>query len=323
MQALVVTTEGKQPATRVVERPKPEPAAGEVRIRITLAGICATDLEITRGYMQFAGVIGHEFVGTVDAGDDALVGQRVVGEINCPCGACELCRRGLGNHCPQRTVLGIAGRDGAFADYLALPAANCHVVPDGVSDEQAVFTEPLAAAVHVLDARRAAQGGRVAVLGSGRLGLLVALVLRDEPGELELIGRNPRTLALATRWGLRTRPVGEVEPAPAYDVVVDCTGSPDGLRLAMATCRPCGTIVLKSTYAAPDPLNPAPLVINEVSVVGSRCGSFPPALERLARGNLPVAEMISATYPLSDGVAALAAAAQPENLKVLLRPGTA
>ena len=332
MRALVLPQAGAGRVECRPNHPDPRPAPGEVLIRVSLAGICATDLELARGYMGFAGVPGHEFVGVVvQANDQAhqsgeLLGRRVVGEINCPCGTCELCRRGLGNHCPQRTVLGIAGRDGAFAEYLTLPAANCHVVPDHVSDRAAVFAEPLAAAVHVLDAVALTPQTRVAVLGTGRLGLLVAQFLAQQRCELDVFGRNPRSLALCAGWKLRTQPAdaAAAQRAPdnpgRYDVVVECTGVPAGLALALRLCRPRGTVILKSTYAEPAPIELAPAVINEVNIVGSRCGDFRPALRLLAEGRIATEELISAVYPLEQGPAALAAADEPESIKVLLKP---
>ncbi len=320
MQALVVSGDGAPRVTFVRDRAKPQPAAGEVLIRVRLAGICATDLEIMRGYMRFAGVPGHEFVGTVVAGPAELIDKRVVAEINCVCGQCDLCQCGLSNHCRRRTVLGIAGRDGAFAEYLVVPARNCHIVPDSISDERAVFVEPLAAAAHVLDVQPIDRMTRVAVLGSGRLGLLVAQVLALQPCALIVIGRNRRTLALCARRGIRTVHVDDIDADASRDLVVDCTGAPDGLRLALGLCRPCGTIVLKSTYAEPAALDLAPIVINEIRVVGSRCGPFPEALRLLASGRIAVDELIRGVYPLAQGVAALAAADSAENIKILLRP---
>lgn len=332
MQALIVPADRPRRVEFVRDYPAPAPVASarhggparspdEVLIRVRLAGICTTDLEITRGYMQFTGVPGHEFVGTVEQGPAELVGRRVVAEINCPCGQCELCRRGLGNHCPQRTVLGIAGHDGTFAEYLTVPAANCHVVPDEIADRQAVFVEPLAAAAHVLDALELNRGARVAVLGSGRLGLLVAQVLARRSCDLVVIGRNERTLTLCERWGIRTVPATAAEGGPACDAVIECTGSPEGLRRALTLCRPMGTIVLKSTYAESATVDLAPVVVNEVRVIGSRCGAFPPALRLLAAGDVRVEDMITAVYPLEQGLAALEAAARPEHIKVLLQPG--
>ncbi len=321
MQALVVPADISRRIRFVADYPDSVAAPGEVTIRVSLAGICATDLEIARGYMKFTGVPGHEFVGTVVGGSQRLAGRRVVAEINCVCGECDLCRRGLSNHCRQRTVLGIAGRDGAFAEYLTVPERNCQVVPDSITDRQAVFVEPLAAAVHVLDAAPMDRDSRVAVLGSGRLGLLVAQVLASQPCELEVIGRNARTLAFCCQRGIRTCRVDDAQRRADRDVVVDCSGSPDGLRLALQLCRPGGTIVLKSTYAEPATIDLAPVVINEVRLVGNRCGPFAEALRLLAERRVEVDEMITAEFPLAQGVEALAAAAQPEHIKVLLRPG--
>ncbi len=331
MRALVIPAPGAGGMKFRPDYPDPQPAAGEVLISVCLAGVCATDLELARGYMQFAGVPGHEFVGLVvdgvDGGDPAhrerinqLRGKRVVGEINCPCGQCAVCRRGLGRHCPFRTVLGISRRDGAFAEYLALPAENCHVVPDNVTNEQAVFAEPLAAAAHVLEAIALERDARVAVLGSGRLGLLVALVLRDAGCAVQVLGRNPRTLGWCTQHGLRSMHVDEVTGAATHEVVVECTGAPAGLALALRLCRPCGTIVLKSTYAGPAEIDLAPAVINEVRIIGSRCGAFPPALRLLAERRVVVDELVTAVFPLEQGPAAVRAAEAPENIKVLLRP---
>jgi threonine dehydrogenase-like Zn-dependent dehydrogenase len=321
VQALVLSTPPSRQLQFVPDLPDPEPRAGEVLVRVQLAGICATDLELARGYMQFAGVPGHEFVGTVVDGDEQWVGRRVVTEINCPCLECDLCRQGLTNHCPRRTVLGISGRDGAFAELLTIPARNCHVVPDTITDQQAVFVEPLAAAAHVLDAAEFTPETRVVVLGSGRLGLLVAQVLAAQGCRPEVLGRNPRTLELCARHGMRTHRADEVLPRGGHHVVVECTGSPEGLRLALGLCRPQGTIVLKSTYAEAAPFDLAPLVVNELRLVGSRCGPFPAALRLLAERRVEVDEMVSAVYPLRRGVEALEAAARPDNIKVLLQPG--
>lgn len=321
MQALVVRRHDPPQIDVVPDHPTPLPATGEVLVRVRLAGICSTDLEIARGYMRFTGVPGHEFVGVVEQGPEPLPGRRVVAEINCPCGACDLCRRGLANHCPRRTVLGIAGRDGAFAEFLTIPASNCHVVPDHLGDEQAVFVEPLAAAAHVLDAADFGPDTRVAVLGSGRLGLLTARVLAAESCALTVIGRNPATLALCAATGIETCLVGQLPGDAPFDVVVECTGAPAGLRLALELCRPAGTIVLKSTYAQPEPVDLAPIVINEVRVVGSRCGDFARALRLLAEGRVRVDDLVTGRYPLSEGLEALAAAEQPEHIKILLQPG--
>jgi len=299
----------------------PEPVArdGEVVVSVRLAGICATDLEIAKGYMDFAGVLGHEFVGTVVSGPRAWRGKRVVAEINCVCGQCHMCQHGLANHCPRRTVLGIAGRDGAFAELISVPERNLHPVPDSVSDEQAVFVEPLAAAIQVIKQCPIEKRMKVAVVGSGRLGLLVAQVLRATGCRLEVVGRNPLTLEFCDRKAIQATPVSGLVPKADRDVVVECSGSPEGFELAAALVRPRGTLVLKSTYAASAPLNLASVVINELTVLGSRCGPFPDAVASLARGEVDVQTMISRSLPLSRGVEAFELASDPRNIKILLK----
>ncbi|MBE3069206.1 MAG: alcohol dehydrogenase catalytic domain-containing protein [Planctomycetes bacterium] len=298
--------------------PDPRPAPGEVAVRVHLAGVCRTDLEIVRGYMSFTGVLGHEFVGTALAGP--LEGRRVVGAINCECHACDLCRAGLPTHCRRRTVLGIQGRDGAFAERLALPAANLVEVPEAVSDVEATFAEPLAAAIQIGRQVTLEPWQKVIVLGDGRLGQLVAQVLGAWHLAPTLVGRSPRKLALAQSLGIATALAADVEPAHDADVVVECTGAADGLAMAMALVRPRGTIVLKSTVADTAGLNLAPLVVDEITVVGSRCGPMADAVAMLAAGALRVAPLVSAEYPLDDAAEALEAAAQPEAIKVLIRP---
>lgn len=320
MQALIVPPGGTGRVEFVRDYPQPKPAPDEMLVRVRLAGICSTDLEIARGYMRFSGVLGHEFVGTVVEGPETVEGRRVVAEINCPCGHCGLCTRGLSNHCRQRTVLGIAGRDGVFAEYVTVPARNCHIVPETIADEQAVFIEPLAAAAHVRDACSLAPHSRVAVIGTGRLGQLVARVMFQQSLDLDVIGRNPETLGVLARHGMHTIPLTKVPPEPVYDAVVECAGTAKGLKLAISLCRPGGTIVLKSTYADPATIDLAPVVVNEISVIGSRCGSFPDAIRLLVQRNVKVDDLVSETYALADGVNAIAAAARPGTLKVLLRP---
>ena len=323
MDALVVNPGRRDRVEFVRDHPEPSPAAGEVTIRVELAGICSTDLEIARGYMDFRGVPGHEFVGTVIAGSDSLHGRRVVGEINCVCSACDMCRAGLSGHCRNRTVLGIAGRDGAFAQLLTLPERNCHVVPDEVGDRQAVFVEPLAAAVQVVRQHPVDERTRVAVIGIGRLGSLIAQVLALQGCQLEAIDRNPRALAFAERRGIRAVHADDVVPQAEHDLVVESSGSPAGLDLAVRLVRPRGTIVLKSTYAGAAEVNLAPIVVNEIRLVGNRCGPFPDALELLRTGKVEVEGLISGEYPLERGAEAFAAAADPQNVKILLRPGPA
>lgn len=303
-------------------RPEPAPKPGDALLGVRLAGICATDLEIARGYMGFRGVPGHEFVADVLEGPPALKGKRVVAEINCVCRQCDMCTAGLSSHCRRRTVVGILGRDGAFAQRLAVPAVNCHTLPDSLSDEHAVFVEPVAAAFQILRQVRIEPRTSVALLGTGRLGLLIAQVIATTGCRLTCIGRNPRTLAILDRKGIRTQTPADVPPRQDHDVVIECTGSPEGLPFAARLVRPRGTIVLKTTCAAPITLDLAPIVVNEVSIVGSRCGPFPEAIAALAQQRVDVAPLISATLPLAKGVEAFETAAKPETIKVLLKPGT-
>ncbi|HEX4123713.1 MAG TPA: alcohol dehydrogenase catalytic domain-containing protein [Tepidisphaeraceae bacterium] len=303
--------------------PQPAAAAGDTLIKIRQAGICATDLEITKGYMNFAGVLGHEFVGVVVESPRAeLVGQRVVGEINVVCGRCDLCMSGLANHCRNRSVLGILNHDGAFADYVRLPAMNLHVVPKNVDDDAAVFTEPLAAAFQVLKqvpGLGSGGGGKwVTVLGDGRLGLLVAQVLRDAGCPVRVIGKHADKLAMCEKWGIRARALADIVPRHDQDLVVDCTGNAGGLELAMQMVRPRGTVVLKTTAAAGKPLNLAPVVIDEITILGSRCGPFREALAALSAGRIDVASLIHRRMKLEQGIEAMALAARPGVIKVLL-----
>jgi threonine dehydrogenase-like Zn-dependent dehydrogenase len=300
--------------------PRPAPPAGEALVRVTLAGVCNTDLELVKGYYPFAGVPGHEFVGEVAAGPPEWVGRRVVGEINASCGACATCRAGRRTHCPSRTVLGIKGRNGSMAEFLTLPVENVHAVPEATSDEVAVFTEPVAAALQVQRQVALAAGDRVMVIGDGKLGQLVARTLALAGHRPTVVGRHPRKLALLSALGIATTAAVDLPPREA-DAVVECTGNPDGLALARAAVRPRGTIVLKSTYHGDVPVNLSGLVVDEVTLVGSRCGPFAPALALLA-GGLGVADLIDDQFPLADGVKAFARAAEPGVLKVLIRPGT-
>ena len=325
MRALVLGADGLR---LVHDRPVPQPSPGEALIRVRLAGVCATDIELMHGYKGgFAGVLGHEFVGEVVAApaDPAWVGRRVVGEINVGCGECSLCRRGLGKHCRQRTSLGIIGRDGVFAEYTTLPIANLHEVPPTLADEQAVFTEPLAAAFEMLEQVPISPGQRVYVLGDGRLGLLCGLVLAQTGCDLTVIGRHAAKLALLTERGLRTvvatpENLAGLGRSPA-DIVVEATGAQDGFNDALRLVRPLGTVLLKSTYA--DTLasfDLSQLVVDEITIVGSRCGPFPAALAALAGDDFDLRALISAEHALDDGLAAIALAGQKGILKVLIRP---
>ncbi len=300
--------------------PRPEPQPGEARVRILLAGICNTDLEIMRGYMGFQGVLGHEFVGVVEAAaDPAWVGRRVVGEINCACGVCPTCRAGQPSHCPHRTTVGIAGHDGVLADYVVLPLVNLHAVPSTVSDRQAVFVEPLAAALEIPEQVHIRPGERVVVLGDGKLGLLVAQVLALSGCDLLVIGRHPEKLALLVRRGIVTQLASEPAPALA-DVVIDCTGQPEGYAQARQLVRPRGRLVLKSTFHGQVAVDLTMLVVDEITLVGSRCGPFAPALRLLAQGLVDVEALIDGEYPLERGIDAFARAATRGVLKVLVRP---
>ncbi len=296
-----------------------EPSSGECLVRVRLAGICATDLQITRGYMDFSGVLGHEMVGTVVSGPAPWRDKRVVCEINCVCRRCEMCLAGLSNHCRKRTVLGIDGRDGCFADLVAVPERNLHAVPDVIADEEAVFVEPLAAAFQVLAQVTIDRRMKVTVVGPGRLGLLVAQVLKETGCKLTVVGRNEKKLLLCEKKGIQGIHVDRLVPRQDRDLVVDCSGTPEGLNIAMRLVRPRGTIILKSTYADPDRLNLAPIVINEVTLVGSRCGPFPEAINALARQAVDVRSLISRTFPIEQAVEAFDAARNPDNVKILLR----
>lgn len=299
MRALIL--ESGRAAVREVRRPAPR--EGFALIRVLLSGICNTDLELKRGYHGFSGIPGHEFVGVVEGpASSPHLGKRVVGEINLSCRRCDWCAQGLGRHCTTRTVLGIRGHPGAHADWLTLPESNLRLVPDGVTDEEAVFTEPLAAACEILDQVSVAPGVRAAVLGPGKLGRLVAAVLRNVGADVALLGRTTRA------------------KAGSFDLVVEATGSPDGIGRALSLVRPRGTIVWKSTHHGPVRLDAAPLVVNEVTVVGSRCGRFEPALDLLASRRVDVKPLLSSIFPLASAARALREASRPGVLKVLLKP---
>ncbi len=290
-------------------------ANGEALVRVTLSGICNTDLEIARGYAGFEGTLGHEFVG-VDEG-----GQRVVGEINAGCGLCDLCRAGDSRHCPSRTVLGIVGRDGAHAEFLQLPAVNLLPVPPEISDEHAVFTEPLAAACGILERVSITNETKVAVIGDGKLGLLCAQVIATTGAPVMLIGKHPNKLHIAERRGIETLLLEEAKRrAREFDVVVEASGSPGGFDLALDLLHPRGVLVLKSTFHGLTEINSARIVVDEISVVGSRCGRFAPALELLRAGKIDVENLISDEFTLADGLRAMDRAAQSGVMKVLLRP---
>ena len=299
--------------------PEPSATAGDTLVRVRQAGICATDLELVKGYMNFRGVLGHEFVGEVVSSPvKELIGQRVCGEITIVCGRCDLCLSGLSNHCRNRSVLGILEHDGAFAEFLRLPSANLHVLPKTVDDDSAVFVEPLAAAFQVLKQVQVDSRKWVTVLGDGRLGLLVAQVLRDAGCPVRVVGKHPEKLALCEKWQIRARPLDDIVPRHDQDIVVDCTGSAAGLELSLQLVRPRGTVVLKSTVAIGKSLNLAPVVIDEINIVGSRCGPFREAIRALAEKRVDVASLIHRRMKLEQGVEAMDLAAQPGVLKVVL-----
>lgn len=288
---------------QVVEMPRPRIRKGYALVRVVASGICNTDLELKRGYHGFSGVPGHEFVGRVEGpAGSRWLGKRVVGEINIFCGNCEECRRGLERHCARRRVLGILGHPGAHAEWLTLPEQNLHEVPPGISDSEAVFTEPLAAACEILDQVAVGRATRAAVLGAGKLGMLCAGVLKNAGGDVTIVRRDSR-------------------PRPrSFDLVIEATGSPHGMPRAIELVRPRGTIVWKSTHHAPARFDAAPVVVNEVTIIGSRCGRFGPALELLGQRRVNVRKLISAEFPLRRAVKALAEAARPGVKKVLLGP---
>ena len=299
--------------------PVPDRPHGFALLRLLAGGICNTDLELQRGYYGFAGIPGHEFVAEVVAADTAsLLGRRVVGEINLACHACEWCSRGLARHCPHRTVLGIVRHPGAFQEFFTLPERNLHLVPDGIANERAVFTEPLAAACEILDQVSIPAGETVAVLGDGKLGLLIAMVLRAHGYRVRQFGRHPEKLRIAAEIGVEVEYGGDGLPRAQYGWVVDATGSADGLRAAAAKVRPRGTVILKSTVHGMVPVDTAPLIVNEITLVGSRCGRFEAALPLLEHPRIRLEEMVAARYPLREAPEAFAQAAGRGTLKVLL-----
>jgi len=295
----------------------PIPPEGEVLIRVLSAGICSTDIGLLRGMYPFAGIPGHEFVGTVEEGPEDLRGQRVVAEINAVCGNCARCRRGTPRHCARRTVLGIQDRDGAFAEYLSVPAANLHRVPDSLSTAAATFTEPLAAALEILEQIAVGPEDRVLLVGDGKLGQLIAQVLARTGCALHAVGRHPRKLDLLRERAIECISAEETAGAD-FDIAIECTGSTEGFGIARGALRPCGTLVLKSTYPGALELDATSIVVDEISVLGSRCGPFAPALRLLEEGAIAVESLIDATYGLDDGVQAFDHAQRKGVLKVLL-----
>lgn len=298
----------------------PAPSGGEALVRVRLAGICMTDIEIVKGYMNFRGILGHEFVGHVEnSSNPNLIGMRVVGDINVGCGKCELCLKGLERHCYDRSVLGIVTRNGAFAEYLTLPDSNLHVVPENVSDEAAVFVEPLAAALEVLEQVHVEPSTEVLIIGDGRLGLLLCMVLRLTGCSLTVVGKHPHKLSLFENYSAGAMLLDDIRNvSKKYDLVIEASGNPSGWITAIGLVKPRGTIVLKSTYHGDFRFNPAPLVINEISVIGSRCGQFEPALRLLSSGLVNPLPLITEVFKMDDAVKAFEKATHSEALKIII-----
>ncbi|MEO5362145.1 MAG: alcohol dehydrogenase catalytic domain-containing protein [Magnetococcus sp. DMHC-8] len=303
------------------DHPCPVPSHGEALVRISLAAVCATDLAILRGYRAFQGVLGHEFVGVVEAASEpAWLNRRVVGEINCGCGRCRFCQSGQPAHCPQRTVPGILGRDGVFADYCLLPLSNLHLLPDTLSDRAAVFVEPLAAALRITQQIHIHPGETVALIGDGRLGLLVAHVLALTGCNLLVVGRHPEHWSILHELAISTCLESAIPPGYAADTVVECTGTPSGVQWALGLLRPRGRLVLKSTFPEPFPVHLADWVVREIQLIGSRCGPFPPAIQFLQQQRIPVESLITACYPLTEAIQAIEHAGRKGTLKILIQP---
>lgn len=302
-------------------RDVPQPQKpNEALVKIRKAGICSTDLELVRGYYPYTGILGHEFVGEVVKADDASwIGQRVVGEINAVCGECEQCLNGRPTHCENRTVLGIVNRDGIFAEYTSLPIANLHKVPASVPDEMAVFAEPLAAALEIQEQISIQPGDRVLLVGAGRLGQLIAQTLALTSCDLRVVARHPRQQDLLTARGIRLINEADVQKW-RWDVVVEATGSPSGFALARRAIRPRGTLVLKSTYKGEMSVDFSSIVVDEINIIGSRCGPFEPALRLMEERQVDPTVLIDAEYPLTEAVKAFERAAQPGALKVVVNP---
>ena len=300
--------------------PIPEPLSGEALVRVVRAGICNTDLELLKGYYPYTGILGHEFVGVVEQGPTQLMGVRVVGEINAVCGECRFCRSGQPTHCENRTVLGIVNRNGAFAEYLTLPIANLHPVPDNVPTDVATFTEPIAAALEIQQQVPVRPDNRVLVVGDGKLGLLVAQTLALTGCDLLVVGRHRHKLDYLAARGIKTG-FADVVTDRAFDLSVECTGNPEGFAIARRALRPRGTLVLKSTYAGHLTFDASSLVVDEITLIGSRCGPFPQALELISQEQLDVNSLIYARYSLDDAIAAFKHAQERGILKVLLEIG--
>lgn len=303
---------------------KPTPEKGEALIKVTYGGVCNTDKEITKGYMGYKGILGHEFTGVVEEINDedkTFLGKRVVGEINLGCKNCEWCAKDLERHCPNRSTLGILTKDGCFAEYVTLPLSNLIEIPENVPDEQAVFVEPLAAGLEILEQMHIQPCQKVMVLGDGKLGLLTALALNACGLDVLIVGKHQNKLDIAKNQGVKTQLLNEFEQAPKFDVVVEATGSITGFETSVSCVKPRGTLVLKSTIAASKELNLAPIVINEITILGSRCGRFEPAMRLIASGKIDFSQMISKIYPIEQAVEAFDANNAKDTIKILLKIG--
>ena len=300
--------------------PEPKVKASDVLVQVEAAGICSTDLEIIKGYMGFEGIPGHEFVGKVIKGPEKLQDKRVVGEINCVCGKCKMCRSGLSNHCQNRQTIGIYNRNGAFAERIAVPSDNIHVLPDGISNDEAIFIEPLAAAFQICRQIDFAPHEKVAVIGDGRLGLLVVQALGTKVAKenLILLGRHQEKLDIVEKLGYQGFLPDELKIKPEWDVAVDCTGKISGFETAVKLLRPRGTLVLKSTFVPDKSLDLSPVVINELNIIGSRCGPFEEAIKALQTKQVSTEGMITGRYKLKDGIEAFHAASRSEHIKIKL-----
>ena len=299
----------------------PDPEFNETLVRVSLAGICGTDLEILDGYMQYNGILGHEFVGVVEKSSNSdLIGKRVVGEINAGCGKCDSCVNGMERHCPSRTVLGILKRNGAFAEFLSLPEKNLHVIPDSISDEQAVFVEPLAAAFEINEQISLKPEWNVAVVGDGRLAQLIIQVIKLTCSNITCFGKHEKKLEGLVQSGIKIKVGIESTDEQLFDLVIEATGSNSGFSDTMKLVKPRGTVILKSTIASRENLDLTPTIINEITLIGSRCGLFKPAIEALASGKISVNSMIDSTFSLEKFEDAIIYAKKPDTLKVFLKP---
>lgn len=331
MKALVLSRNTKSKRSQISEStlkiqdvPDPIPSSGEALIRVRVAGVCRTDIELAKGYMDFQGIPGHEFVGEVlslskdvEKIHKKLIGCRVVGEINCGCGICSYCLSNLERHCPDRTVLGISKRNGAFAEMLTMPVKNLHLVPDSMDDLTAVFTEPVAAALEIFEQVNISPSDKILVIGDGKLGLLISKALQIYGCDLTCIGGNQRKLKLLKQWKINCVQHGQFQPA-LFDIAIEASGSPQGFSLALASLKPRGKLILKSTYEGSLTFNTAPIVINEITVIGSRCGPFEPALRLLEQELIPTIQLINDLYPIERAQEAFLRACEPDSLKILI-----